>query len=112
MGPAGKQVKPRGYWQNIENLRAEMSALIAEQQWDPTRMPTRVALKRVGRMDIVRATEVYGGMREVAQLLGLKASRAGGRRKAPRKSASGESTRARGARRRGEVAQRPSYEPC
>lgn len=110
--PAGKQVKPRGYWQNIENLRAEMSALIAEQQWDPTRMPTRAALKRVGRMDIVRATEVYGGMREVAQLLGLKASRAGGRRKAPRKSASGESTRARGARRRGEMAQRPSYEPC
>ena len=63
-------------------------------------MPTRAALKAAGRMDIVRATEAYGGMREVALLLGLSPSR--------RTRARAKKTGKARARRRSQP-QRPSY---
>ncbi|XP_065874877.1 uncharacterized protein [Euphorbia lathyris] len=64
---AYKGRKPKGYWDNLENLQEERS-------WgmDPSYMPSRKSFERAGRYDIARALEKWGGLHEVSRLLALK----------------------------------------
>eukprot|EP00268_Persea_americana_P016480 TRINITY_DN17816_c0_g1_i1.p1 TRINITY_DN17816_c0_g1~~TRINITY_DN17816_c0_g1_i1.p1 ORF type:complete len:393 (-),score=78.50 TRINITY_DN17816_c0_g1_i1:371-1549(-) len=69
---AYKDRKPKGYWDNLENLQEEISRF--QQNWgmDPEYMPSRKSFERAGRYDIARALEKWGGLHEVSRLLSLK----------------------------------------
>ncbi|KAL3689399.1 hypothetical protein R1sor_015708 [Riccia sorocarpa] len=79
-----QQRRPRGYWDNFQNVRREIIQLQKECGMDPIYMPTRKALNNAGRPDVARALEKWGGANEVARLLGLKVRRVGQR--SPRKT--------------------------
>ncbi|GAA0157833.1 hypothetical protein LIER_15012 [Lithospermum erythrorhizon] len=77
---AYKHRKPKGYWDNLENMQEEISRF--QQSWgmDPSFMPSRKSFERAGdgagfrgsRYDIARALEKWGGLHEVSRLLSLK----------------------------------------
>ncbi|MED6210690.1 hypothetical protein PIB30_066514 [Stylosanthes scabra] len=69
---AYKQRKPKGYWDNLENLQEEISRFQRSWGMDPSFMPSRKSFERAGRYDIARALEKWGGLHEVSQLLSLK----------------------------------------
>ncbi|CAL9094829.1 unnamed protein product [Musa acuminata var. zebrina] len=69
---AYKQRKPKGYWDNLENLQEEISRFQKNWGMDPAYMPTRKSLERAGRYDIARALEKWGGLQEVSRLLSLE----------------------------------------
>ncbi|XP_042401820.1 uncharacterized protein LOC121991827 [Zingiber officinale] len=69
---AYKHRKPRGYWDNLENLQEEISQFQKNWGMDPAYMPTRKSLERAGRYDIARALEKWGGLQEVSRLLSLE----------------------------------------
>ncbi|KAL1196324.1 hypothetical protein V5N11_005467 [Cardamine amara subsp. amara] len=68
---AYKHRKPKGYWDNLENLQEEIGKF--QQSWgmDPSFMPSRKSFERAGRYDIARALEKWGGLHEVSRLLAL-----------------------------------------
>ncbi|KFK25241.1 hypothetical protein AALP_AA8G086200 [Arabis alpina] len=68
---AYKHRKPKGYWDNLENLQDEIGRF--QQSWgmDPSFMPSRKSFERAGRYDIARALEKWGGLHEVSRLLSL-----------------------------------------
>ncbi|CAN6866110.1 unnamed protein product, partial [Brassica oleracea] len=68
---AYKYRKPKGYWDNLENLQEEIGKF--QQSWgmDPSFMPSRKTFERAGRYDIARALEKWGGLHEVSRLLAL-----------------------------------------
>ncbi|XP_024012178.1 uncharacterized protein LOC18019007 [Eutrema salsugineum] len=68
---AYKHRKPKGYWDNLENLQEEIGKF--QQSWgmDPSYMPSRKSFERAGRYDIARALEKWGGLHEVSRLLAL-----------------------------------------
>ncbi|CAE6092073.1 unnamed protein product [Arabidopsis arenosa] len=68
---AYKHRKPKGYWDNLENLQEEIGRF--QQSWgmDPSFMPSRKTFERAGRYDIARALEKWGGLHEVSRLLAL-----------------------------------------
>ncbi|KAG7608600.1 Coenzyme Q-binding protein COQ10 START domain [Arabidopsis suecica] len=68
---AYKHRKPKGYWDNLENLQEEIGRF--QQSWgmDPSFMPSRKSFERAGRYDIARALEKWGGLHEVSRLLAL-----------------------------------------
>ncbi|XP_050207107.1 uncharacterized protein LOC126656560 [Mercurialis annua] len=72
LGLAYKGRKPKGYWDNLENLQEEIRRF--QQSWgmDPSYMPSRKSLERAGRYDIARALEKWGGLHQVSRLLALK----------------------------------------
>ncbi|KAJ7519325.1 hypothetical protein O6H91_20G034800 [Diphasiastrum complanatum] len=70
-----KQRKPKGYWDNLENIRQEILVFQKDNGEETTIMPTRKSLEKAGRFDIARALEKWGGLLEVAQMLGLKTRR-------------------------------------
>lgn len=72
---AYKYRKPKGYWDNLENLQDEISRFQRCWGMDPSFMPSRKSFERVGRFDIARALEKWGGLHEVSRLLSLKARR-------------------------------------
>ncbi|CAI8619192.1 unnamed protein product [Vicia faba] len=72
---AYKNRKPKGYWDNLENLQEEISKFQRSWGMDPSFMPSRKSFERVGRFDIARALEKWGGLHEVSRLLSLKARR-------------------------------------
>ncbi|XP_045823404.1 uncharacterized protein LOC123916092 [Trifolium pratense] len=72
---AYKHRKPKGYWDNLENLQDEISRFQRSWGMDPSLMPSRKSFERVGRFDIARALEKWGGLHEVSRLLSLKARR-------------------------------------
>ncbi|GAB2218570.1 hypothetical protein Drorol1_Dr00001797 [Drosera rotundifolia] len=74
---AYKNRKPKGYWENLENLRDEIKRFQANWGMDPSFMPSRKTFERAGRYDIARALEKWGGLHEVAQLLSLKLRQSG-----------------------------------
>ncbi|KAL6007647.1 hypothetical protein ACLOJK_033147 [Asimina triloba] len=69
---AYKHRKPKGYWDNLENLGDEISRFQRSWGMDPEYMPSRKSFERAGRYDIARALEKWGGLHEVARLLSLK----------------------------------------
>ncbi|CAK8579033.1 unnamed protein product [Lathyrus sativus] len=72
---AYKYRKPKGYWDSLENLQEEISRFQRSWGMDPSFMPSRKSFERVGRFDIARALEKWGGLHEVSRLLSLKARR-------------------------------------
>ncbi|KAA8531112.1 hypothetical protein F0562_005821 [Nyssa sinensis] len=69
---AYKHRKPKGYWDNLENLQEEISRFQRSWGMDPSFMPSRKSFERAGRYDIARALEKWGGLHEVSRLLSLK----------------------------------------
>ncbi|XP_039031850.1 uncharacterized protein LOC120166681 [Hibiscus syriacus] len=69
---AYKQRKPKGYWDNLENLQEEIDRFQRSWGMDPSFMPSRKSFELAGRYDIARALEKWGGLREVSRLLSLK----------------------------------------
>ncbi|XP_020260049.1 uncharacterized protein LOC109836542 isoform X2 [Asparagus officinalis] len=69
---AYKHRKPRGYWDNLENLQEEISRFQRSWGMDPAYMPSRKSFERAGRYDIARALEKWGGLQEVSRLLSLE----------------------------------------
>ncbi|XP_010243863.1 PREDICTED: uncharacterized protein LOC104587826 [Nelumbo nucifera] len=69
---AYKHRKPKGYWDNLENLQEEISRFQRNWGMDPCYMPSRKSFERAGRYDIARALEKWGGLHEVSRLLSLK----------------------------------------
>ncbi|XVF58880.1 hypothetical protein PTKIN_Ptkin07bG0101600 [Pterospermum kingtungense] len=69
---AYKQRKPKGYWDNLENLQDEISRFQRSWGMDPSFMPSRKSFERAGRYDIARALEKWGGLHEVSRLLSLE----------------------------------------
>ncbi|KAK5802139.1 uncharacterized protein LOC108454377 [Gossypium arboreum] len=69
---AYKQRKPKGYWDNLENLQEEINRFQRSWGMDPSFMPSRKSFERAGRYDIARALEKWGGLHEVSRLLSLK----------------------------------------
>ncbi|KMT14012.1 hypothetical protein BVRB_4g078410 [Beta vulgaris subsp. vulgaris] len=69
---AYKHRKPKGYWDNLENLQDEINRFQKNWGMDPSYMPSRKAFERAGRYDIARALEKWGGLHEVSRLLSLK----------------------------------------
>lgn len=67
-----KNRKPRGYWDNLENLQEEISRFQKIWGLDPSYMPSRKSFERAGRYDIARALEKWGGVQEVSRLLSLE----------------------------------------
>ncbi|KAJ6305539.1 hypothetical protein OIU78_020975 [Salix suchowensis] len=61
---AYKHRKPKGYWDNLENLQEEISRFQRSWGMDLSFMPRRY--------DIARALEKWGGLHEVSRLLALK----------------------------------------
>ncbi|KAK3035266.1 hypothetical protein RJ639_034703 [Escallonia herrerae] len=70
---AYKHRKPKGYWDNLENLEEEINRFQRSWGMDPSFMPSRKSFERAGRYDIARALEKWGGLHEVSRLLALKA---------------------------------------
>ncbi|RVX21281.1 hypothetical protein CK203_002156 [Vitis vinifera] len=69
---AYKHRKPKGYWDNLENLKEEITRFQRSWGMDPSYMPSRKTFERAGRYDIARALEKWGGLHEVSRLLSLK----------------------------------------
>ncbi|XP_051139777.1 uncharacterized protein LOC127257414 [Andrographis paniculata] len=69
---AYKHRKPKGYWDNLENLQDEIIRFQRNWGMDPSFMPSRKSFERAGRYDIARALEKWGGLHEVSRLLSLK----------------------------------------
>ncbi|KAJ6413661.1 hypothetical protein OIU84_006461 [Salix udensis] len=69
---AYKHRKPKGYWDNLENLQEEISRFQRSWGMDLSFMPSRKSFERAGRYDIARALEKWGGLHEVSRLLALK----------------------------------------
>ncbi|KAG8373666.1 hypothetical protein BUALT_Bualt11G0048200 [Buddleja alternifolia] len=69
---AYKHRKPKGYWDNLENLQEEINRFQRNWGMDPSFMPSRKSFERAGRYDIARALEKWGGLHEVSRLLSLK----------------------------------------
>ncbi|KAK1309702.1 hypothetical protein QJS10_CPA08g00691 [Acorus calamus] len=88
---AYKHRKPKGYWDNLENLQVEIERFQRSWGMDPTYMPSRKSFERAefieeldqykydnkllkiqGHYDIARALEKWGGLHEVARLLSLE----------------------------------------
>ncbi|KAM3318110.1 hypothetical protein ACQJBY_035696 [Aegilops geniculata] len=70
-----KNRKPRGYWDNLENLEEEIRRFQKNWGMDPSYMPSRKSFERAGRYDIARALEKWGGIQEVSRLLSLEPRR-------------------------------------
>uniref|UniRef100_A0A0D9W158 Coenzyme Q-binding protein COQ10 START domain-containing protein n=1 Tax=Leersia perrieri TaxID=77586 RepID=A0A0D9W158_9ORYZ len=70
-----KNRKPRGYWDNLENLQEEIGRFQKNWGMDPAYMPSRKSFERAGRYDIARALEKWGGVQEVSRLLSLELRR-------------------------------------
>lgn len=62
--------KPRGYWKNLDNLKAEIDS-VAEQIGNPGVLPTYDELKRIGRTDLISAIADNGGWPSVSRKLGF-----------------------------------------
>ncbi|KAL4445809.1 hypothetical protein ABPG77_009008 [Micractinium sp. CCAP 211/92] len=62
--------RPKGYWDSLENVRAELDEFIEEQGLPPGVMPAKNDFVRASRYDIARAVERWGGLYELAEELG------------------------------------------
>lgn len=65
--------RPRGYWDNFENLESELKEFLVENRETIPEgvMPTQKELRTLKRSDIVEACNKHGGTAQVASRLGL-----------------------------------------
>ncbi|KAK9096049.1 hypothetical protein Sjap_021546 [Stephania japonica] len=103
---AYKHRKPKGYWDNLENLQEEISRFQKSWGMDPTYMPSRKSFERAGRYDIARALEKWGGLHEVSRLLSLKV-RKPSRQPNPAKEKKTEPVKSDGVQGENKVSHRP-----
>ncbi|KAK9167579.1 hypothetical protein Scep_002770 [Stephania cephalantha] len=103
---AYKHRKPKGYWDNLENLQEEISRFQKSWGMDPTYMPSRKSFERAGRYDIARALEKWGGLHEVSRLLSLKV-RKPSRQANPAKEKKTEPVKSDGVQGENKVSHRP-----
>lgn len=74
LGLTERQVyHPPGYWDDFSNLEQKLRAFLVERG-TPTRIPTQVDFLAEGRSDISGALHHHGGLRVVAERLGLSLS--------------------------------------
>lgn len=69
------QRKPKHYWASLANVKWEVVKFQEVSGSAAEYMPSRRSLQEAGRYDLARALEKWGGLREVARLLGLKVRR-------------------------------------
>ena len=63
---------PRGYWQDLDNVRLEMFSFMEEHLLEPGIMPTHSLLESKGRSDMARMMRKHwGGQKKLADTLGL-----------------------------------------
>src|SRR5713226_6183770 len=72
--PKPTERKPRGYWQDLNNLEQELKAFAAQQGLGNT-MPTKSQLAQANRYDLWNAIIRYGGLVAVAQQLDLNGAK-------------------------------------
>ncbi len=58
--------KPRGYWNNWDNLKSELEKIIKKNNGE---LPSTIKLCQLGRSDLVHASKKHGGMSKVRQIL-------------------------------------------
>ncbi|CAI7792440.1 unnamed protein product [Closterium sp. NIES-53] len=63
--------KPRGYWDDLANLKQEVLQFQMDHNLPHNKMPSRMLLQKHGRGDLARTFEKWGGLHEVARMLGL-----------------------------------------
>lgn len=64
--------KPRGYWDRLANVQREIDDFCSLQQLPPRAMPPKAEFVRSGRYDISHAIERWGGLYQLADLLGYQ----------------------------------------
>ncbi len=68
---SGGKRKPRGYWENQDNLKREIGTFLERQGRSPTVLPTKKELDKSGRFDLSYAIRRNGGYLECAKRLGM-----------------------------------------
>ncbi|CAI5984001.1 unnamed protein product, partial [Closterium sp. NIES-65] len=63
--------KPRGYWDDLANLKQEVLQFQMDHNLPHNKMPSRMLLQKHGRGDLARTFEKWGGLHEVARMLDL-----------------------------------------
>lgn len=74
---ARQAFKPAGFWNDPENVHAEVRKFIAERKDPPgmpQRMPTLAELRAAGRSDLETAVRKNGGFRRVAAAIGISST--------------------------------------
>ncbi|KAL4859881.1 hypothetical protein ACK3TF_000138 [Chlorella vulgaris] len=66
--------RPKGFWDAVDNVRAELDEFIEEHGLPAGIMPAKNDFVRAGRYDIARAVERWGGLYELADELGYAVS--------------------------------------
>lgn len=66
--------KPRGYWKDLGNLKAELTR-VAEHLGNPNVLPAHEELKQIGRTDLINAIADNGGWTSVARKIGFSYSK-------------------------------------
>lgn len=66
--------RPKAYWSNVDRVRSEIGAFIAEYG-TPGVMPTQAQFNACNRADLVNAAQAHGGIRVIAESMGLKCRR-------------------------------------
>lgn len=67
--------RPRSYWDDIERVQSEIGAFVAEYGVSGV-MPTQKQFYSFERADLVQAASRHGGLRVLAQSMGLRCRRA------------------------------------
>ena len=60
--------KPRGYWQDIENVKREVERVMRENELDT--LPTSRVLKKLGESSLVSAINYHGGFHSFRKYIG------------------------------------------
>jgi hypothetical protein len=71
--PPRRTRKPKGYWDDLSNLRAEIERYAVSAHLPLDEMPTAAALRVAKRRDLDNAITKAGGYRAVAREIGLSA---------------------------------------
>lgn len=63
--------RPNGYWDDVGNVRRELHDFIAAAGLPPGVMPTKAEMMREGRRDLSKASERWGGVKQLAAAVNL-----------------------------------------
>lgn len=82
-----KARRPRGYWQDLNNLKDEIEMFIEEHDLTPGVMPSKREMREYSRNDLRRAIEQMGGLKAVAETVEMRMEASTRKRKARQSSA-------------------------
>ena len=74
--PDVSESRPRNYWRDLENTRAEFDSYAAAEGFAAGVLPSSFYIKRAKRYDLMRAMRAWGGMAALCDTLGYRVSRA------------------------------------